>query len=331
MRIPWFFRSSKAPKYSSIPNAALARDDRIETKDVPFTLYLNQRLTFDVLASLEDGFSYLSTVQTQSARASSTERAMEAEFGASNALMLLGVKLGGRGYKHTDQAQDESTTMQKVHTTASLFARLRGDLLNRGLLRELSDPLNLGAVKPGDFVEFEATLRRVPLVEMLSALSQLMPLIELAGQANDPTTKRTAQGKRGNRSQPTQVQDGTTAMRQQVELFQSAVTAEGSEDLIAEVGETRVVLTTELKYFIDPSMNDTIDGTFRVIGKVTRIITDETDGISFLRKTPLGKFSDVIGPLGSVMADTQGPGFSGPIETEISGPTMQVFPIAIYL
>ena len=49
----------------------------------------------------------------------------------------------------------------------------------------------------------------------------------------------------------------------------NAVTAAGSEDLVAECGVHRFVLTAEKPYFVDSTMNDVIDGTFRVFGKVT--------------------------------------------------------------
>ncbi len=116
----------------------------------------------------------------------------------------------------------------------------------------------------------------------------------------------------------------------QIEMVKSAVTAEGSYDLIAEVGEMRFILTTEPGFFIDPSMNDTIDGTFRIFGKATRVITSNADGISLLRKTALGKFGDVVGDLGSALEGMQSSGFTGPVEMEIRGPAVQVIPIAIF-
>ena len=51
-----------------------------------------------------------------------------------------------------------------------------------------------------------------------------------------------------------------------------AITAAGSEDLVAECGVHRFVLTAEKSYFVDSTMNDVIDGTFRVFGKVTRVV-----------------------------------------------------------
>ena len=82
--------------------------------------------------------------------------------------------------------------------------------------------------------------------------------------------------------------------KKQIELIRSAVTAEGSQDFIAEMDCLRVVLTTEQDYFIDPSMNDIIDGTFRVFGKTTRVVSDNAEKISLLRKTALGKFGSIV-------------------------------------
>ncbi len=197
-------------------------------------------------------------------------------------------------------------------------------------MREISSSSDLKVVQPGEFVEFEATLRKSPFVELLSAFSILVPLMEMAEPSTDQTVTRTGRGKKTSVSQRGQAQDSTAVIKRQIDLLLTAVSAEGSYDLIAEVGEMRIVLTTEPQYFIDPSMNDTIDGTFRVFGKATRIIPDDAEGINLLRKTALGKFGDVVGKLGSAMANVQSSGFTGPVETEIRGPAMQVIPIAIF-
>ena len=115
-----------------------------------------------------------------------------------------------------------------------------------------------------------------------------------------------------------------------MEIFKSAVTVEGSRDFIAEMDSLRLVLTTEQGYFIDPSMNDIIDGIFCVFGKVTRVVSDESEKISLLRKTSLRKFPSFVEALGPVKAGMKDSGFRGHVETDISGPTMQIIPIAIF-
>ncbi len=299
--------------------------------DLPFTLYLNQRLTFDVLASLEDGFSSFSTVQTTSSGGTSTDVSGGAQLGLGNVFALLDVKLGGHGSRQEDKGQSETTTGDIVHTPASLFARLRKDLHSRQLVHELSPPIDFLKIQPGIFVEFEATLQRSPVVEMLTALSQLAPLIQMSETTAGQATSRGSQGQVRKGKQRRQEKDTAQDTETQINKILRAVTAEGSEDMIAEVGKMRLVLTTERRYFIDPSMNDIIDGTFRVFGKATRIIVDDSDGISLLRKTALGKFGRVVTELGMAMAKAQDSGFRGSLESQIDGPTMQVYPIAIFL
>ena len=147
--------------------------------DLPITLYLNQRLTFDILATLENGFSHFATVNMNSTDTSSTEISTEAQVGFSNVFAFLGVTFGGSGSRQREGEQNESATKEIVHTPASLFPRLRKDLCGRCLVRDISEISDLAAVHPGDFVEFEATLRRNPFVELLSAFAELLPLVEL--------------------------------------------------------------------------------------------------------------------------------------------------------
>ena len=96
----------------------------------------------------------------------------------------------------------------------------------------------------------------------------------------------------------------------------------------------RVLLTVEENYFIDPTMNDVVDGTFRVFGKATRILSSDSQGsISLVRKAPLGKFGGLVKDLADAMATMAGGedvAYTGVVETEINAPAMQVIPIAIF-
>ena len=304
-------------------------EPKLMATDLPITLYLNQRLTFDLLAVLQGGFSRLATVQTTSSGGTSTKASGEAQLGASNVFAFLGVKLRGQGSREAEEQQSESTTQEFVHTPASLFARLRRELQGRELVRYVSSPSDLTGIRPSEFVEFEATLRRSPLIEFLDAIAELMPLIKLANMGTEVGSQgRQRSNRKSGNSQPGQ--DEFSAMGNQIELLKNAATADGSQDLVAELGSMRVVLTTDQDYFIDPSMNDTIDGTFRVFGKATRVIADDNERISLLRKTALGKFGTISEGIAPMMEGMEDSGFSGPAETEIPGPTMQVIPIAIF-
>lgn len=302
----------------------------LSAADLPITLYLNQRLTFDLLAILQGGFSSFSTVQTTLSGEKITDVQGKAQLGASNVFALLGVNFSGQGSRQVGQKKSESTTEEIVHTPASLFAQLRKELQGCELVRCVSSPSTLENIKPSDFVEFEATLRRSPLINILDAFLELMPLIGLTDIESSKAVSQGSGGRSTKKRKATQEQSEHQTTKKQIELIKSAVTAEGSQDFIAEMDCFRVVLTTEQDYFIDPSMNDIIDGTFRVFGKATRVIPDNAEKISLLRKTALGKFGNIVEELVQAIENIQECGFSESVETEISGPTMQVIPIAIF-
>ncbi len=248
-------------------------------------------------------------------------------MGSSNAFGLFGVELGGRGTRQSGRNQSASTTESIVHTPSSLFARLRKELSDRQLVRHVTSPDDLSGIRPGEFVEFEATLRKSPLIEMLDSFAGLIPLMALAGVEPSQTLpanvdKKSNKGQRKNQESP--------RLEDQLDLVRSALTAGSSQDLIAEMHSMRIVLTAETEYLIDPSMNDTIDGTFTVFGKATRIITADSQGISLLRKTALGRFDNIASGFTEALGGITETGFSGSMETHITGPTMQVIPIAIF-
>jgi hypothetical protein len=74
-----------------------------------------------------------------------------------------------------------------------------------------------------------------------------------------------------------------------------------------------------------------VDGTFRVVGKVTRVIAEEQGAISLNRKTALGRLpQSIMAQFKEALRQPELEGFSLPeFEWEIPGPVIQVLPIAI--
>ena len=298
--------------------------------DLPLTLYLNQRQVFDLLAVLRGGFSRFSTVHTTSSGETTTSINGKAQLGVSNVFALLGVNLDAHGSRQAENTRSENTTEEVIHTPASLFAQLRKELRVRALVRDVSSSPDLHSIRPSEFVEFEATLRRSPLIELLDTFSALVPLISLADAGTSQISTQNEGSRNTRKRKGADKRNEYSGLKDQIDLVKSAVTAEGSQDFIAEMDRMRVVLTTEQDYFIDPTMNDIIDGTFRVFGKATRVIADDREKISLLRKTAVGKFGPIVDALRPAIEEMQNTGFSGSVETDISGPTMQVIPIAIF-
>ena len=299
----------------------------VQASDLPIALYLNQRVTFDLLAALEDGFAHITTVQEASSE--TQQSGVRGGLGVSNPFAFLGLSFGAKGHRESASASSGTTTQDLVHTPTSLFAQLRKELIRLELVKYLHDGQDdLEGIEPGDFVEVRAVLRRSPLIVVLNTIRELAPMMEAfesaaAGRPSEGSRRR--KGKSNQRSKTSQV------VHQLDTLIQS-ITAPGSEDLIAEFDDRRFVLTTEPAYFVDPTMNDVIDGTFRILGKVARVVPAEAkEGISLLRKSPLGNLGGMVDQLGSAFKEFPQDVFTEQrIETEIPGPTLQLIPIAIF-
>lgn len=101
------------------------------------------------------------------------------------------------------------------------------------------------------------------------------------------------------------------------------------KDFIAELNNVKIVLSTEQNYFIDPTMNNIIDGSFIVFGKATRVLYEGSESISLLRKSALGGIGDASNMLSSLVKEVDW-GLQGNRDIEFHAPAMQVIPMAIF-
>ena len=307
------------------------KDHSYIANDLPVALYLDPRLVYDLLATLEGGFAQFSTVQTTTSSSTESEidGGIQGNFGFG---AIVRVELGANANRQQGQAMGENIAFQLMQTPVSLFARLLRTLKEDELVKS---PDNLENIRPGDFVEFEATLQRNPLIGVLASLSDLGTMVtEFSGGSAQGTkngqqrNRKKINTKRGADPQGEEVQ-------KIIRTLEQVLTPGTSEDLVASMREEmKAVLTVNHSSFSDPSMNDIIDGTFRVFGKATRVIHKndaETERISLLRKSTLGQlkpFKDLWDTLPELQQQI---GLEGSIETEIGGPALQVIPIAIYV
>ena len=193
-------KSRAAGHATETPGAGGVRED-IQARDLPIALYLNQRVTFDLLATLEGGFAHVTTVQAASSDARTSGREGSAELGIANPFTFLGLTLGVKGHRGSTSASSGITTQELVHTPTSLFARLRAELFERKLVKTIErDDADFGAIAAGQFVEFQAVLRRSPLIVVLDTYLTIAPMMDFSSnQDNTPAPARgRGRGRRAN-------------------------------------------------------------------------------------------------------------------------------------
>ena len=301
----------------------------MESTDLCIPIYLNQQIVFDLLAVLEDGFSQISNIKTSASEAVTNKYGMGASIGASNVFALLGISFSGERGKEKGSQEQTETTREKVHTPTSLFARLRLKLQERNLIHSIELKTDLGKLQAGEFIEFRALLRKNPLVDAMEGIRELMNVVLEFSEANDAL--------KGSKSLKTgKTRNSNDVLLGQMDKVLGALAQSDSIELIGELLDApnvKSVLTARLDFFSQGNSSEIIDGEFRILGKITRIV-DSTSGepINLLRKTTFGRLNrQLFDQLFQGFGKLEEAGLSLPrIVTEIEGPALQVIPIAIF-
>lgn len=136
-------------------------------------IYLNQRVVFDMLAIIQDGFSNLKTVKSTIKNEDEKAKQADIDLGAGNifAFLNIGMKAGLTSKGHN--ADEEEIIQEKVYTPASLFSKFRETLYEHSFIKSITTEEEFERLKPGDFIEFSGILSKNPMVGFMEALIQV--------------------------------------------------------------------------------------------------------------------------------------------------------------
>ena len=287
--------------------------NKIEKNKLTIPIYLNTKIVFDMLATIEDGFAKVKNVQTSKNK--NREDDIEANIGTNNLFAFLNV--GIRGNHKGNSSSGETVVEERTHTPVSLFQQLKEQLEDAKLINRDIKNLNIG-----DFVEVQGTLKNNPVIDMLSALKELMALANLF---TDNKSKK-----------PQSKKDKFMAdnkFNSQIDALIKGLQADGKKDIICEADGTNIVLPTDENYFLNNNMSEVTDGNYKILGKVIQICMDDGE-ISLLRNTVFSKLQlDKMKEFQDVFSDPSLIQFvgEGGIKTVINAPVIMIIPIAIYI
>lgn len=284
----------------------------IDKNKLTIPIYLNTKIVFDMLATIEDGFSEVKNIQTSKSR--SAEDEVEANIGTSNLFAFLSV--GIKGNMKSGSNDGQTVVEEKTHTTVSLFQRLKAQLEDEGLINRDIEKLEIG-----DFVELQGILKTNPLIDMLSGLKELMTLANLF--SDKPKSNQSKKDKLMSDNK----------FNAQIEGLINGLQADGKKDIICETSGTKVILPTDENYFLNNNMSEVTDGNYKILGKVVQICKEEGE-ISLLRNTVFSRLQlDKMKEFQDVFNDPSLSQFvgEGGITTTVQAPVVMIIPIAIYI
>jgi len=307
-------------------------------------LYLDVQMMFSFLAYLQGGVALGGEgVWTATGSVESTGKAsgkLKLPFLAP----LLGAELsadGSRAAKSSDSAEYKAAWH---HTAASLFNALYAYLHEDGKVFELSSPNDLVDLKHGSLVELEGQYLGNPFEAVLALAAQFASyrdagLTEGPGQPPKDPKRSGNPAARSNASRPRSQEEIEAQAEKEAQDFGLRISLQMRDelarspvrDVLLVTGEgLRVVLTAAAEYFSDETREFLRSGQFKVIGKVTRILT-ESDELNLTRRT-------IIGAAGPEVARQIVQGFStlpniysADPDPIISSPAVQILPMSIFI
>ena len=93
---------------------------KVDSSKLTIPIYLNTKIVFDMLATIEDGFSQVKNIQTTNNEANIED--VGASIGASNIFAFLNV--GITTNRKRDQSDGTIVNEERTHTPVSLFQKL---------------------------------------------------------------------------------------------------------------------------------------------------------------------------------------------------------------
>lgn len=320
------------------------------SKDLIIPIYIDTNALLDLLASIEGGFSIVEKVTTQTTGTKEISRGVKAEtgteFGIPNVLSLLKLNLGYSADWKKAEDEDQKRETERYHTYGSLFYRLREYLDSNSMIKRLDDTKDsLDTVQSSDFVELRGVFRPNPLASSLQIIDRLIGVFEIFGglsltpqQGGQVSKKPTPEEKKKLQQRRREAQQQIKQVAEIRKFFQGIVADLQAENIRAFVvdldtsGSKKAVAILYMDYLRDQTMTEISYKEYRLLGKVVQVVeTGSDEPIDLLLGTGLGGIGkETIVELVSSFADM--PGMNLPqVETEITGPAVEVVPVAIFV
>lgn len=229
----------------------MSKKNEINTLDknlLTIPVYLNTKIVFDMLATIENGFSAVKTVQTSDSN--SKEDGVNANIGASNIFAFLNIGLNAK--ENRTNTSGTVTSENKTHTPVSLFQYLKKQLENSHLIKNKENEF-----KVGDFVEIQSDLQQNPLIDILS---NFLGLFEVLRDFDNTSSKNKKNSSKKDKQTEMQIKSLLNGMKKDDKI-----------DIICKSKDREFVISVDINYFINKNINELSEGNYKILGKVARI------------------------------------------------------------
>jgi hypothetical protein len=316
-------------------------------------VYLDVAMMISFLAYLEGGV--VTQEEATQKEAGARERVLKGRAGLRARLpWALDAEVGSEGStQRRDEVSLESKSARQ-HTAASLFNLLYEYLSSDNQLVDLREPAQLEGLRSGQLVELDGEYLGNPLEDILAFVAAMYPYYAeqqkaqkaAAAEVLEQARKAQKSGSPAKRAQAQEAMPEITAIVTGVmQQLQDSENEFGLQMMLRMADDIRnapvhdlllrrptglqAVLTVSSEYYSLKTNEYLRAGKFRVIGKVTRIVTGAST-INLTRRTLLGAADSAIAE--DLVAKVR----SGELKLDVAdpivaSPAVQVLPMAIFI
>lgn len=296
--------------------------NNLEYKDTIIPFYLNQRVVYDTLATINDGFTELYNVSNANNNAKQIEAGINAKIDTSgNPLTLMSAKIGGDLKSLSKNNEETKQEFKKIHTPTSLFCKMYNYIKYFDKLTILDNEEKFKNIKCGDFVELTTKLTVNTMEEMFRKMQKMCNIGEIFSSFADNTSEV-----KRNIQTFTSIRKKITDLLNFLDLENERI-----KYMVGNVGEGKIVIKIDKTNIIDADYDQISNGNFRIIGKVLEVV-EENEKVSLNRESVLGLIkTEGMAPIRDAFKAMGETMFEVPenIVDEIEGKTLIIMPIII--
>jgi len=309
-------------------------------------VYIDTNLLLDLLASVEGGFSLVEKVTTRATTASEQNKAITAEagteFGIPNFLNLLKIKLSGSASASSLSTADTAEEIQseRYHTYGSLLHRLRNYLDNQGMIKRFDADDSWATIQAADFVEIHGLVRPNPLIDSLEQVKRIAKLAAIFTDAEVGGHKAGGRSARKSSASKTIQSADSDAYNIGIitnfidRILEDAYSTNIRRFVIDIIGLEKgtAVILIFTNYLRDATLTEISHKEYRILGKVVRKLTSSSERpVSLTPGTALdGVGNEIVIQIKNALSASKDFNFPE-LETTVSGPALEIVPIAIYV
>lgn len=156
----------------------ISHDEYSQDLTIPTPVYLDYQTVFDMLAVIEDGLSQFQEIKTVYSDSKNDSNVGGVKINAQGRIPLGFLSMDGEGEgdfnksREKTQSNSKEISSKKVHTSVSLFAKLRAILTERDKVKYTLD----GESSVGDFVEFKSKFQKIEIVRLINTIVRAIAL-----------------------------------------------------------------------------------------------------------------------------------------------------------